>query len=305
MTGMIRRAAWVAAALVLVATPSLASDKEECANAAEQAQRLRAEKKLRESRAQFVHCGREVCPGFIRNDCLKWLRDVDAALPTVIFRVRDPDDKDLIKVKVLVDGEVFVSELDGTAVAVDTGAHTFRYEAEGMEPYEERVLISQGEKDRVLKAKLVPKGHPAASPDNHGVQGNTTGGSGPQPDNATPPGADKPSHTNVPAWVVGGVGAAGLVMFGILETVGQIGYSNLQSGCGATAQKCTEDDIAPVRTELQIALVGLAVGVVGIGVSAVLFAVGGSSSSPAARAASHVEITPVAGGATAGLRFSL
>ncbi len=289
----------VALFVVLVATPTFANDKEECASAAEQAQRLRAEKKLRSSREQLVRCGRDVCPTFIRNDCLKWLRDVDEALPTVIFRVRDMDDKDLIKVKVLVDGETFVSELDGTAIAVDTGAHTFRYEVAGMDPFEERVLISQGEKDRVLKVKLSSANHATA----HATV------DAPKVEHSEPSTAktDKPasSHPNIAAWVTGGVGVAGLVMFGILETVGQIGYSNLQSGCGATAQKCSDSDISPVQTELVVALVGLGVGVAGIGVAAVLFAIGGSSSSPTRSALRHLELTPLPGGAFAGLRFPL
>lgn len=277
----------VALALAMVAPAvSHASDKEDCATAAEQAQRLRAEKKLRAARQQVIQCARDVCPAVIRNDCIKWLRDVDAALPTVIIRVRDEHDKDLLAVRVTVDGQPFAGQLDGTAQPVDTGPHTFRYESDGMEPYEEQVLISQGEKDRVLKVQLKPKGG-AATP--KGPDGTKT--------DPTPPPNDKPSSgPGVAPWIIGGVGVAGLLAFGILETTGQLGYSSLRSGCGATPQKCTEDDVAPVRLQLQLAVVGLAVGVVGVGVAVTWLIVGSSSSKPAAAAASHFDFTPLPGG---------
>lgn len=270
---------------------SFASDKEDCATAAEQAQRLRAEKKLRAARQQVILCARDVCPTVIRNDCSKWLRDVDAALPTVIIRVRDMNEKDLLAVRVIVDGQPFAGQLDGTAQPVDTGPHTFRYESDGMEPYEEQVLISQGEKDRVLKVQLKPKGG-AVTPKQ--PDGN-------QPD-SPPHVPDKPSSgPGVGPWIIGGIGAAGLLAFGILETTGQLGYSSLRSGCGATAQKCTEDDVAPVRLQLQLAVVGLAIGVVGVGV-AVTWLIVGSSSSKTASAASHFDFTPLPGGGYGGFR---
>lgn len=273
---------------------ALANDKEDCATAAEQAQRLRAEKKLRAARQQVILCARDVCPTVIRNDCSKWLRDVDAALPTVIIRVRDGNDKDLLAVRVTVDGQPFAGQLDGTAQPVDTGPHTFRYESEGMEPYEEQVLISQGEKDRVLKVQLKPKGG-AASP---------KGPDGKLPDQPPPPpGSDKPSSgPGIAPWIIGGVGVAGLLAFGILETTGQLGYSSLRTGCGATPQKCTEDDVAPVRLQLQLAVAGLAIGVVGVGVAVTWLIVGSSSSKPAAAAASHFDFTPLPGGGYGGFR---
>lgn len=285
----------IALVLAMIApTAAFASDKEDCATAAEQAQRLRAEKKLRAARQQVIQCARDVCPAVIRNDCIKWLRDVDAALPTVIIRVRDERDKDLLAVRVTVDGQPFAGQLDGTAQPVDTGPHTFRYESEGMEPYEEQVLISQGEKDRVLKVQLKPKGG-AAPP--HGPDGKL-------PDQPPPPhGPDTPSSgPGIAPWIIGGVGVAGLLAFGILETTGQLGYSSLRTGCGATPQKCTEDDVAPVRLQLQLAVVGLAIGVVGVGVAVTWLIVGSSSSKPAAAAASHFDFTPLPGGGYGGFR---
>jgi len=281
----------LALALTLAAAPSFAGDKEDCATAAEQAQRLRAEKKLRAARAQIILCARDVCPAVIRNDCAKWLRDVESALPTIIIRARDPQDKDLIKVKVTVDGQPFAGALDGTAQAVDTGAHTFRYEADGMEPVEEQILISQGEKDRVLKIVLSPKGVKTPTPDSHPKDGPV--GTNPPPVDAPP--ADTSPKPSVLPWVFGGIGAAGLVTFGVLETVGQLAYSSLRSGCGATAQKCTDADVAPVRLELQIAVVGLAVGIVGVGVAAGLWLFGGESKA-AQTTAQHLDFVPLPGG---------
>lgn len=285
----------LALAVTLAAAPSFAGDKEDCATAAEQAQRLRAEKKLRAARTQIILCARDVCPAVIRNDCAKWLRDVESALPTIIIRARDPQDKDLIKVRVTVDGQPFAGALDGTAQAVDTGAHTFRYEADGMEPVEEQILISQGEKDRVLKVVLAPKGVKTTTPDAHPKDVTPVGTN---PTNPTPvgtPPADTSPKPSVLPWVFGGIGAAGLVTFGVLETVGQLGYGSLKNGCGATTQKCTDADVAPVRLELQIAVVGLAVGIVGVGVAAGLWLFGGESK-PAQTTAQHLDFVPLPGG---------
>ena len=286
------RAGWLLTVLSLSAiltTSSLgrADDKEDCASAAEQTQRLRADKKLRAARSQAIQCARAVCPNVIRNDCAKWLREIDGALPTIILRVRDAGDKDLIKVRVTLDGQPFVGELDGTAQPVDTGVHTFRYEADGMEPYEEQILVSQGEKDRVLKVQLKPLATTTSV--GHGDGPTVTPDRPVQPTSSHGPGAGP--------WIVGGVGVAGLLMFGILETTGQLGYSSLRSGCGATAQKCSDDDIAPVRLQLQLAVVGLAVGVVGLGVGITWLLLG---STKASAAAAHVDVTPLPGGGFAG-----
>jgi hypothetical protein len=293
---MISRTALPAITLSLViaamtfATPSRAGDKEACAGAAEQAQKFRTDKKLLSARERLIACSRDACPAVIRKDCVKWLPDVEAALPTIIVRVRDAQNKDVINVKVSVDGEPFAAVLDGTAHPVDPGPHTFRYEAPGTDPIEEQVLVSQGEKDRVLKVLLAPAG--SKPPESTHKP--------PTPDESTQllPVTEE-SKPSVLPWVIGGIGVAGLVTFGIFETVGQLGYADLKNGCGLLPQKCAPSAVDPLRIELGVAFVGLIVGVVGVGTAAgiLLF-----RSSPAKAAAKHFDLMPVAGGVYGGFK---
>jgi len=276
----------VAVAGATLSTPARAGDKEACASAAEQVQKLRADKKLRAAKEKAIACSRDVCPSFVRNDCLKWLGEVDGALPTVIVRVRDPQNKDIINVKVTVDGEPFAGMLDGTAHAVDPGPHTFRYEAAGMEPVEEQVLVSQGEKDRVLKVVLTPAGAPK----------DPTPKPPPVVDAPPPPTSGEAATGAKPSalpWVIGGVGVAGLLVFGIFETMGQVDYANMKSGCGLTPQKCAPGDVDAARAKLGVAIAGLAVGAIGIGTAVTMLLL---RPSPAKTVAQHVEVAPVAGG---------
>jgi hypothetical protein len=270
-------------------TPSRAGDKEACAGAAEQAQKFRSDKKLLSARERLIACSRDVCPAVIRKDCVKWLPDVEAALPTIIVRVRDAQNKDVINVKVSVDGEPFAAVLDGTAHPVDPGPHTFRYEAPGTDAIEEQVLVSQGEKDRVLKVLLAPAGSKPPEPTHKPTV----------PDESAPPPATEGSKPSALPWVIGAIGVAGLVTFGIFETVGQLGYADLKNGCGSTPQKCAPSAVDPLRIELGVAFVGLIVGVVGVGTAAgiLLF-----RSSPAKAAAKHFDLVPLAGGAYGGFK---
>src|SRR5262249_31598684 len=105
----------VAFALVIGTTsaPARAVDRAACAAASDQAQQLRDEAKLRAARAQLIICADETCPGVIRKDCAGWLADVEARLPSVVFRVLDPAGKDLVQVKLTVDGKKLTDTLDG------------------------------------------------------------------------------------------------------------------------------------------------------------------------------------------------
>src|SRR5205085_7733457 len=74
---------------IFVQTAAYADDREQCANAAEQAQSLRDEGKYRRAREQMLVCARDVCPGPIKSDCGKWLDQIERDAPTVVFGARD------------------------------------------------------------------------------------------------------------------------------------------------------------------------------------------------------------------------
>src|SRR5258708_923596 len=126
------------ALVMLTASHARAGEEEKCAAAAESAQRLRAAKHLLDARRQLVLCAQDKCPIVVLRDCATWLHDVESAIPTLSFRARDARGRDLIAVRVLVDGAVVRERLDGTPIEFDPGEHTLRYETAGRAPVEER-----------------------------------------------------------------------------------------------------------------------------------------------------------------------
>lgn len=278
-------AAVVALALPVTTTFAAAGDdKAACADAAERSQSLREQKKLRDARAALLECSRETCPKVVRKDCVKWLGEVDAGLPSVVFRAKDPDGGDLVDVRVTEGGAALAPKLDGGAITIDPGAHELKFEAIGtsLEPRTERIVVSEGEKNRIVTVTFAKAGGPTAPP--------AAATTAPPPVTAAPP----PKSGSSPwPWIAGGVGVAGLATFGIFQIVARGERSDLEDGCGKT-QTCPKSQVDPVRTKFVVSGIGLGVGIVGIGASAVLFATRSSSAT----------VTPTSSGAIASYRLS-
>ncbi len=244
-------------AFALVPCFAYADETGACIESAEKAQKLRRDKKLTAARPELLTCSRDVCPQQIRNDCTRWLADVDNSMSTVTVRARDADGHDVIDVKVYVDGQLLMPQLQGTAVAVDPGQHKFRYELPSGKSVEDTVLVVEGEKDRVLRVNLPADTGATSGPTEPVKPATKGGGPGPAP------------------WIIGGVGLAALVGFGIMEIPIQSQYSDLVNGCGKT-KSCTqsqEDSLtslyAPAGVLLGVGIVGVVVGATWLIVSAV------------------------------------
>jgi hypothetical protein len=104
-------------------------EKQVCLRAVEHAQLVRLDGKLREAREGFMTCARAVCPDAIRQDCTRWVTEVDASLPTVVFEAVWADGRDVAGLTVMLDGQPLADAGAGRAVALDPGKHTFRFEA--------------------------------------------------------------------------------------------------------------------------------------------------------------------------------
>jgi hypothetical protein len=236
-------------AVLFSSTAALADDKAACFDASEKAQKLRNDKKLAEARAQFIVCAREICPSVVRVECAKLLTEVENGLSTVVIRVRDADGKDVIDVKVYVDGNLLLPKLQGTAVPIDPGAHKFKYEFPNGTTSEEDVLIAEGEKDRVLRAEMktgaTSSGGNTGSGNTGGGETSGGGGAGPVP------------------WIIGGVGLASLGVFIGLQVDAQGTYSNMKNGCGVT-KTCDPNQVSSLGTEFGVSGVFLAVGAVAL-----------------------------------------
>jgi hypothetical protein len=149
MVGAMRVALFV---LLASLVPALAWG-ETCKEAFTQSSKLASDGKLLAAQSELRACAATECPSAMRSLCVHDLEALEPRVPTLVFAVKDDEThRDLVDVKVLVDGALFLNGLDGKAHAVDPGLHTVRFERHGALLSETRVLIREGEKDRVLTA---------------------------------------------------------------------------------------------------------------------------------------------------------
>jgi hypothetical protein len=282
-------AASVGLSMVVLASASARATDEagKCAQASNQAQDLRSANKLRAAREQLVQCVRDVCPAMVRSDCAQSIGEVDQAMPTVVVSATDASGRDLVDVKVSMDGEVLTTSLGGTAINVDPGPHAMRYEASGTSPVEEQLVFRVGEKNRALKVRF--GGGAAAAP--------VATGAPPVP---TEP--ERPARGGVPtASII--LGAVGIVALGSFTYFGLKGKSDADSLRSTCAPNCAQSDVDSVSTKLHVADASLAVGVVALGVAAYLWLT--SDSGPKAPSATGFDVRAAPGGGmvTFGSRF--
>ena len=76
-------------ALLASATAVADPTKDECVAANESAQALRKSGQLRIARAQLLTCVAKACPALIRDDCAERLTELNRAMPSIVFDVKD------------------------------------------------------------------------------------------------------------------------------------------------------------------------------------------------------------------------
>lgn len=247
------------------AEPEKPVDKTRCADAYKAAQVHRKNGALRRARESLLVCLSDRCPSVVQPDCTRWLTEVEAALPSVSFAAKGVDGADVTNVHVSIDGQLVTDTLDGKAVPVDPGAHSLRFEYGDEQPIEQNIVMREGEKARVITVSWA-KARP-----------NET---------AAPASVESRSSRGAPAsaWITGAVGLGALATFGILGVHGMQRRSDLEKECFG---RCSQEQVDSIKTELTAADVALGVGIVSLGVSAVLFLTsGGSSSEPSTGKAS-------------------
>jgi len=128
----------------------------DCLSATESSLTLRNQHKLRDARAQLLICSAATCPADIRSECVRRVAEVNAAIPTVVFEMKDAAGNDLTGVRVDIDGSVLAEHLEGTALSIDPGEHTFTFARAGDPPVQKVFVIREGEKDRRERVVLGP-----------------------------------------------------------------------------------------------------------------------------------------------------
>lgn len=206
-----------------------------CSEAYVSAQRLERVGKLVEARRAMLTCADASCPGAIQTDCVQWLGELRRKLPSAVFAVRDAGGRDLVDVRVLVDGALVASRIDGKPLDLDPGEHVVRFEPRGARAHELRVVMREGEQDRAIAVDL------------------------PAP----------PTHRPVPAsvWITGALSLAALGTFGAFGAWGLADFGSLAYCKGF----CAPSDVDAVNLKYGVADVALGVGVVLAVTSFVLF----------------------------------
>jgi hypothetical protein len=120
----------------------------DCLAAAEASLKSGNEHHLRTEREQLLVCAASSCPPDIVKECIRRVEEVNVAIPTIIFEAKDAAGNDLSAVKVTLDGEVLAEKLDGTALSIDPGEHTFLFETAGQPPITKHYVIHEAQKDR-------------------------------------------------------------------------------------------------------------------------------------------------------------
>jgi hypothetical protein len=172
MSGSGRRGAAVALIAVvgsvttLLTRPALGAEPTtlECITAYEDSVPLRKNHQLKAARAKLLTCSWESCPADVRAECLGRLSEIDTSMPTIVFEAKDAAGAIVFAVKVKMDGDLLAERLQGSALPIDPGEHTFTFEVAGRPSVEKHLMIFEGEKLRrervefeaIAVAKLAP-----------------------------------------------------------------------------------------------------------------------------------------------------
>ena len=283
-----------ALAVCVLMSPSAAlaagPTKEACVAANEAAQDLRQAGKLREAREKLLVCVSEACPGPVREDCAQRLNDVNTAMPTLVFEVKDPSGNDVSAARVAMDGQPLVDRVTGSAVSIDPGEHRFSFDdANGRSHAEQTVVVREGDHDRHVRVVL----RAASTEPSMGAASVPT--EGPQPE--TPASTNVGSTQRLLGLVLGGAGVAGLAVGGIFGLVSKSTYDHaLQTDCRGNTNGCSTQGAQEGQTahsQAMVSTVGFIAGGVLLAAGAVLYFTAPSGDS--------VAVAPAIGSDGAGL----
>jgi hypothetical protein len=230
------------APLLLCGPATARADKTDtCVAATVEGQRLQRAGKLIAARARFFVCANAECPSDVVSRCERWAQGASDLIPSIVLVTRDGAGHDLSDAHVTIDDRP-TTAMSPHAIELDPGEHHVVFERSGAAPIEERVILHDAEKNRLVIAVFPSRESP----------------------NSTPVGPTVTTTRPVPArvWAIGGVGVLGLATFGVFAVKGASDRSanHCDTGC-PTPQKESVDAL------LRAADIALAVGLVAVGVA--------------------------------------
>lgn len=298
----------VAIATALLAPPASAASqtggitKEQCIDANLKAQDLRREGRFSAARDDLQACSVRACPAVLRDNCVQRLAELDRAQPTIVFDAKDGDGHDLVDVHVTMDGLPFADKLDGKALPVDPGAHTFQFTVAGNPVVMENLVIKEGEKDRVEHVVIGPPPKSSASgPTTTGAATASRPGGGPE-DWEEPRGPGWTTEQKIGVGLAG-AGVVGLgvgAVFGLMTTSA---WSHAKDACGGDTTNCINVPGATsykdtATSDATVSTIGFAAGGALLVGGAVLFLLGRHHEGTAA---ASISVTPTLGPGQSGV----
>jgi serine/threonine-protein kinase len=225
----------VAASLALIPAAASAADPTtaDCLAAADSSADLRPAHKLRAAREKLLICSAATCPLDVRNECIRRVAEVNAAIPTIVFETKDASGNDVAAVKVTMDGQVLATRLEGVALSIDPGEHSFAFEAAGQPPLQKSFVIREGEKERRERIVFGRADGSAAKPGSAASEAPGQGGSAQAaPDSQGAP-AGVGQTQRLIGLVVGGAGILGMGASTVMVLVAKSQYDTAASESGA------------------------------------------------------------------------
>jgi hypothetical protein len=219
----------------------------ECAQAYEHAQEQRKSGQLMSARDTLWLCARDECPDFIHTDCLAWHAEVQAELPTLVFRATS-EGRDLTEVTVAASGRVLATRLEGQIIELDPGEYDLSFSASGTEPKTVPFVVARGERNRLLRVELTPLRTASPAP--------------------ISPVAPRFERSLAAPAIFTGLALAGVGGFVALGAWGRSSESQLEQTC---SPQCGSDRVADVRAKYVLADVSLGVGVASLALAAYSF----------------------------------
>jgi hypothetical protein len=207
-------------------TTASALDKASCVDSHASAQASMKAGRLQEAKEQLLACANSSCPKLVRQDCEKWLSNLDRHLQPVTIEARDATGKVLMAVRVPVEVQAEAGTKAGTKAGTETGSDP------------------------------EPPTPPTPAPPPVGIR---AAEDGPSPRNDSVRAPAEPRHSwPTTAWVTG---VLALASFGTAAVIGVTGFSEARSLRETCAPNCPSSRVSAVRQELVIADVSALTGV--------------------------------------------
>lgn len=308
MSVRVRSCLLVATAAALLAPSASAAGnapitKDQCIDSNLKAQDLRRDDKFSAAREKLEACSDPACPAVVRDNCVQRLDELNRAQPTIVFDAKDGDGHDLVDVHVTMDGLPLTDKLDGKALRVDPGAHSFQFTVAGNPVVMENLVIKEGEKDRVERVVIgaAPTSSASAATTAPPTATASRPGGGPE-DWEEPRGSGWTAEQKIGVGLAG-AGVVGLgvgAVFGLMTTSA---WSHAKDACGGDTTNCLDVPSAnsykdTATSDATISTIGFAAGGALLVGGAVLFVLGRHSDGASA---ASITVTPTLGPGSSGV----